>query len=79
MREIVGAKIGTTITNNPQKISEAVKAEAVTEWLDRERMEFMAFMDSGERWERMASGPTLFCLDREGNPHSAGCDQCQKR
>jgi len=70
MKEIVGAKIGTMITNNRKTISGAFERGAVTEWLDRERMQFMAGMDLGRNWELMANGPTLFCLDDEGKPHA---------
>lgn len=70
MKEIVGAKIGTMITNNRQVIREAFDAGRVTEFLDRERMQFMAAMDLGRNWELMANGPTLFCLDNNGKPHA---------
>ena len=70
MRQIVGARIGTMITNNHGVIREAFEAGRVTEFLDRERMQFMAGMDLGRNWELMASGPTLFCLDDEGKPHA---------
>lgn len=70
MKEIVGAKIGTMITNNRKTIAEAVERCAVTEWLDRKRMRFMAGMDLGRNWELMANGPTLFCLDDDGKPHA---------
>lgn len=72
MKEIVGARIGTTITNNRRLISEAFEAGRVTEFLERERMQFMAGMDLGRNWELMANGPTLFCLDDNGKPHRAG-------
>jgi hypothetical protein len=68
VKEIVGAKIGTLITNNRRTIAEAVERNAVTEFLDRERMQFMAAMDLGRNWELMASGPTLFCIDADGKP-----------
>jgi len=68
MKEIVGAKIGTLITNNRRTISEAVERNAVTEFLDRKHMQFMAAMDLGRNWELMASGPTLFCIDDNGKP-----------
>lgn len=70
MKEIVGAKIGTMITNNRKTIAEAIERGAVTEWLDRQRMQFMAGMDLGRNWELMANGPTLFCLDDDGKPHA---------
>lgn len=61
MKEIVGAKIGTMITNNPKTIAEAFDRGSVTEWLDRKSMQFMALMDLGCNWELMANGPILFC------------------
>ena len=68
MKEIVGAKIGTLITNNRKTIAEAVERNAVTEFLDRQRMQFMAAMDLGRNWDLMANGPTLFCIDDDGRP-----------
>jgi len=68
IREIVGALIGTTITNNRKDIIAACERGNVTEWLDRGRMKFMAGCDLGRNWELMANGPTLFCLDENGFP-----------
>ena len=69
MKEIVGAMLGTKITNNPRLIAAAVEAGVVTEFIDRQRMRFMAACDLGQRWKRMADGPTFFCIDDEGNIH----------
>jgi len=66
MIEIVGARIGGTITNDRATILEAVEHNRITEFLDRDRMKFMAAMDVGRNWELMASGPTLFCVDENG-------------
>lgn len=74
MEEIVGARIGTLITNNRQTIIEALERNAVTEFIDRRRMQFMAGMDLGRNWELMATGPTLFCIDAEGKPHLSSKD-----
>lgn len=68
MKEIVGAMIGTIITNDRRSIMAAVEAGTVREFLDRRRMQFMAACDLGENWRRMAAGPTLFCIDDDGNP-----------
>lgn len=68
MKEIVGASIGTTITNNRETIWDAYERGTITEWIDRQRMQFMAAMDLGRTWELMANGPTLFCLGHDGNP-----------
>lgn len=70
MKQIVGARIGTMITNNKSVIREAFEARRVTEFLDRDRMRLMASMDLGRNWELMANGPTLFCIDDEGKPHA---------
>jgi len=69
MKEIVGCRIGNIITNNREIIINAVEQNAVTEYLDRQRMQFMAVMDLGRNWELMANGPTLFCIDNDGNPY----------
>ncbi len=70
MKEIVGARIGTLITNDRRTIADAVERNVVTEFLDRKRMRFMAAMDLGRNWELMANGQTLFCIDDDGNPQS---------
>jgi len=67
MKEIVGAMIGTVITNNPRDIAAAVEAGTVTEFLDRQRMRLMAACDLGPNWTRMSEGPTFFCIDDNGN------------
>lgn len=66
MKEIVAAQIGTLVTNNPRTILEATEKNTISEFLDRKRMEFMAAMDLGERWQKLADGPTLFCMDEAG-------------
>lgn len=70
MREIVGARIGNTITNRPDVIIQAVKANTVTEWLDRQRMKLMSSFDLGVNWDKMTNGPTLFLLNDADNPVS---------
>ena len=70
MREIVGAMIGTRITNNRLEIINSHNNGTVTEFLDRARMQFMAVMDLGANWELMANSPTLFCIDKNGQAHS---------
>lgn len=69
IKEIVGAMIGTKITNNPREIATAVESGTITEFIDRGRMEFMAACDLGQNWKRMAEGPTLFCVDDEYGIH----------
>jgi hypothetical protein len=61
--EIVGARIGTKITNSPKIIAAAVELDAVIEFLDRPRMRFMAAADFGSQWNAMALGPTLFIAE----------------
>lgn len=70
MKEIVGARIGNTITNNKTKIRDAVANGTITHFLDRKHMQFMAACDLGRNWDLMASGPTLFCIDDKGNLHA---------
>ena len=65
MREIVGARIGNTITNDAKQICAAIEAGLVREYLDRQSMQLMAAMDLGEHWKRMAEGPTLFVVPPE--------------
>lgn len=72
MKEIVAAMIGTKITNNPRTISEAIKHGTVTEFLDRKRMRFMSVFDLGQKWQKLAEGPTFFCMDDEGNIYPPG-------
>ena len=70
MKEIVGANINGKITNNPKLIASAIELSIPLEFLDRKRMQFMACCDLGIRWEKMATGPTLFRLDEKGIPHA---------
>lgn len=66
-REIVGAKIGGTITNSPAHIAAAIESGMRIEWLERKRMKFMAACDLGINWEKMANGPTLFDINISQN------------
>lgn len=64
MHEIVGAMInGGTITNCLELIRAAAKEGRINRFYDREEMEFMAALDLGENWRKMASGPTLIYID----------------
>lgn len=69
MKEIVGARIGGTITNRPDYIIAALKSNQKIQWLDRKRMQFMASCDVGQNWTTMATGRTLFRLDKDNNAH----------
>lgn len=69
MKEIVGAIInGGTVTNSVAAIRVACERGTVDRFLDRRHMEFMAACDLGQNWRIMAEGPTLFCVDDNGQP-----------
>lgn len=68
MKEIVGARIGGTITNDIGVIIKALNRNTPIELLDRLWMQLMAYCDLGRKWELMATGPTLFCIDQDGKP-----------
>lgn len=63
IKEIVGAKIGDLITNNRERIVDALKADMDVQFLDKTHMQLMAALDLGTNWERMADGPILFLLE----------------
>lgn len=67
MKEIVGARIGTIITNDAHTIAAALEHNLVMDLLDRQRMQWMAAMDLGVHWEAMANSPTLFCINSAGD------------
>ena len=71
MKEIVGARIGNIITNNFQAIRDAAKAGIDMQFYDRLHMQFMSSCDLGINWDRMANGPTLFLIDKNGKPHKS--------
>ena len=75
MREIVGAKIGDRITNNPQTIIDAINDKKPIEYLDRESMKLLADLDLSKNWELMASGPPLFFIDDDGIASRFGIDE----
>ena len=79
MKEIVGAKIGTLITNDRSVIAKASHAGDTFELLDRKRMQLMAGMDLGRNWEMMATGPTLFFIDDDGNFHAPNAELTERR
>lgn len=68
MKEIVGAMIGTIITNNPADIIRGLESNTVTRLLSKQEMQFMASCDLGKSWEVMANSRVLFCLDEDGKP-----------
>lgn len=65
IREIVAIRSGSRITNNISEIISACHSSEPFDLLDRTHMKFMAALDLGERWEKLASGKTLFLLDTE--------------
>ncbi len=80
MKEIVAARIGTVVTNNPRLIRAALElGRKDIEFLDRQRMQFMAAMDLGPRWERLAESPTLFLMDENGEPFPVRQDNDERR
>lgn len=67
MREIVGAMIGTTITNNVKAIILAVEhVPKKVKFLDKEHMKFMSACDLGINWDNMANSPVLFVIEDNG-------------
>ncbi|MDH5183379.1 MAG: hypothetical protein OEX12_05760 [Gammaproteobacteria bacterium] len=60
MKEIVGAKIGTKITNDPKIIMKALDQAKDIQWLERAHMKLMSSCDLGQHWDNMANGETLF-------------------
>ena len=67
--EIVGARIGSLITNNPEEIAPALAAGKLSEWLTRSRMQMMGDCNADPRWIAMANSPTLFFIDNDGHAH----------
>jgi hypothetical protein len=68
-KEIVAATIGSRITND--RVMIAANINYVSDWIDRERAQFMGLFDLGEKWEALAKAPTLFCIDQNGKPVEA--------
>ena len=71
MKEIVGAMIGTIITNNPADIIRGLENNTVTRLLSKQEMQLMASFDLGRNWEVMANSRVLFCVDDDGKPFPA--------
>lgn len=72
MSDIVAARIHRPkdiITNDIKTIISAVELELPVEFLTRERMQFMAALDLGSQWEKLATAPTIF----EGEIEYHGC------
>lgn len=63
-KEIVGIITNdNVVTNIPRIIMEHARNNTVKMYLDREAMKLMASFDLGRKWERLASGPTLFLIE----------------
>lgn len=77
MRKIVGARIGTRITNNRQVIAVAIETGMISEFLDQQRMQLMASFDLGPEWTAMAQSPVLFQLDDDDKPYPADYKESQ--
>lgn len=65
MQEIVAATVDAYCTNNPRTIQKMLDARAAIKWIDRVIAKRMAYI-IGNHWENIASGPTLFLLDDDG-------------
>ena len=65
MRKIVGAKIEDLLTNNSKTIIYAMEHNMPIEFLDQERMQFMAACDLGPQWTAMGNWPVMFLYDEE--------------
>lgn len=63
---IVGARIGSLITNNIEVIKDALMKNKRIRWLDRCSMEVMSACDLGYNWDCMAKGKILFKVDEYG-------------
>ena len=64
-QEIVALRFDTIITNDTQEIIKRLNRGDSYELLTRRRMQLMAAMDLGPRWEQLAKGRTLFLFDSE--------------
>lgn len=64
MKDIVGIMTNEgIITNLPGDVILATREGRVKMFLDRKWMEFMAALDLGPQWTKLATGPTLFSVD----------------
>lgn len=81
MKEIVGAMIGTIITNRPADIIRGLENNTITRLLSKQEMQLMASFDLGRNWEVMANSGVLFFLDDDGKPYPASLPNkaCSRR
>lgn len=79
MREIVGAQIGTKITNRPKDIIQGLESGTITRFLSKREMQLMSACALGRNWDIMAASPVLFLLDEEtGEVKPAGSEPPQE-
>lgn len=71
VKEIVGAMIGTIITNNPADIIRGLENNTVVRLLSKQEVQLMASFDLGRNWEALADSKVLFCLADDGKPFPA--------
>ncbi len=71
MREVVGAQIGTRITNDSGEIRTALDRGTIRRFLFRDEMKLMAAFDLGPNWEALAKSRTLFLLSEDGKTAAA--------
>lgn len=67
MREIVGARIGSRITNNLEAILKAAQQNKPMQLLSKGEMVFLAGCDLGVNWVKMAEAPVLFVQGDDGS------------
>ena len=65
VKEIVGAKIGSIITNSLETMKKAAIDGVDIQLLSRQEMSFMSGCDLGINWDKMAQGDTLFLFNDE--------------
>jgi hypothetical protein len=70
MREIVAAKIGSTITNDKAIVAQALDDGKSVEFLDLQHMRLMSSCDVGRNWDLLAQGKVWFRLACDGTVHA---------
>ena len=67
MREIVGARLGNYVTNDPATIQRMLAKEGnAVSFIDRAQARRIAYIIGGEQRHAIANGPTLFLIDASG-------------
>lgn len=71
MNEIVAIlTVDGWITNIPAEVAKAAYSGTIARLLSRREMQFMDACDLGIRWHNLATGPTLFLQDANGELHA---------